>query len=192
MDAAHAANVPLLVVQHTASAGAPIFDKGSHGWHLHPSVAARPHDLRMEKRFPSLFTGTPFADWIGAQRVDILSLAGYMTHNCIAATAFEAMHRGLAVEFLADAAGALPYVNEAGSATAEEVHRVTSVVLHTNFAAVTTTDAWTEAVRTGRAITRDSVYASNRRAREFAGNGARTAGTRRHAETRQFSYETFI
>jgi hypothetical protein len=65
-----------------------------------------------------------------------------MTHNCDASTIFEATHRGLHVEFLQDATGALPYANEAGSASAEEIHRVFSVVFHSRFAATGSTDAW--------------------------------------------------
>lgn len=69
-----------------------------------------------------------------------------MTHNCDASTIFEATHRGLHVEFLQDASGALPYANEAGQASAEEIHRVFSVVFHTCFAAVSSTDDWIGAV----------------------------------------------
>ena len=40
-----------------------------------------------------------------------------MTHNCVASTIFEGLHRGLAMEYLQDACGALPYANAAGRAT---------------------------------------------------------------------------
>ena len=75
------------------------------------------------------------------------------------------MHRGLAVEFLTDASGALPYANDAGRASAEEIHRVFSVVFHSNFAAVAKTEDWLRAVQAGESLPKDNVLASNRRAR---------------------------
>ncbi|MDH6592520.1 nicotinamidase-related amidase [Variovorax sp. TBS-050B] len=165
MDAARAAGTPVVVVRHHAPAGAPVFQADAHNGQLHPEVAKRPHDHLVTKAFPSVFTGTDFGDWIAANRIDTLSVVGYMTHNCDASTVFEAMHRGLKVEFLSDASGALPYANAAGRASAEEIHRVFSVVFHSNFAAVTTTGAWIEALQAGTAIEKDNVVMSNRRAR---------------------------
>ena len=45
MDAATAAHVPVIVVQHADNApDAEMFSEGSHAWELHPDVAARPRD----------------------------------------------------------------------------------------------------------------------------------------------------
>jgi len=170
MDAARAAGIPVVVVRHHAPQGAPLFQAETHNGQLHPEIARRPHDHLVTKTFPSVFTGTDFADWIERNRIGTLSIVGYMTHNCDAATVFEAMHRGLQVEFLADASGALPYANAAGRATAEEIHRVFSVVFHSNFAAVTTTRAWIAAVQAGQGIGKDNVLLSSRRGR--AGDAA--------------------
>lgn len=168
MDAAQAAGVPVVVVQHTAPAGAPVFDKPGERWQLHPEVARRPAAHRIEKRMASCFAGTGLTDWLAGHGIDTLAVAGYMTHNCDAATAFEAAHRGLAVEFLTDASGALPYANAAGRASAEEIHRVFSVVLHSNFAAAVTTADWIAALQAGRPLARDNVFASSQRARRAA------------------------
>ena len=166
MDAAHAAGAPVVVVQHTASAGAPVFDKGTDRWQLHPEVARRPADHHIEKHLASAFTNTGLADWLDARGINTLTVAGYMTHNCDASTIYEASHRGLAVEFLTDASGALPYANAAGRASAEEIHRVFSVVFHSNFAAAVPTADWIAAVQAGEPLTKDNVYASNLRARQ--------------------------
>ncbi|CAN5753941.1 cysteine hydrolase family protein [soil metagenome] len=165
MDAAQAAGIPVAVVQHHAPKGAPVFQADAHNGQLHPEIATRPRDHLITKAFPSVFTGTDFADWIARNEIDTLSIVGYMTHNCDASTAYEAMHRGLSVEFLSDASGALPYENAAGKVTAEEIHRVFSVVFHSNFAAVSTTAAWISAMHEGQAIAKDNVVMSNRRAR---------------------------
>lgn len=168
MDAAAAAGVPVVVVRHHAPAGAPLFQVDAHTGQLHPEVARRPHDHLITKTFASVFTQTDFAAWLEAHRIDTLSVVGYMTHNCDASTIFEAAHRGLEVEWLYDAAGSLPYANAAGKASAEEIHRVFSVVFHSNFAAVTRTDDWIAALSSGRAIEKDNVLMSNRRGRGLA------------------------
>lgn len=166
MDAARAAGIPVVVVQHSESPAAALFAKGSAAWELHEAVASRPRDHYIEKAWPSVYTGTDFAAWLEQRGIDTLTVIGYMTHNCDASTIFEATHRGLHVEFLSDATGALPYANAAGRASAEEIHRVFSVVFHSNFAAVANTADWIAALQAGRAIDKDNVVMSNRRARE--------------------------
>lgn len=168
MDTARAAGVPVVVVQHTAPPGAPVFDKATERWQLHPEVARRHADHRIEKNLASAFTHTGLAEWLAERGIDTLTVVGYMTHNCDASTIYEASHRGLAVEFLADATGALPYANAAGSASAEEIHRVFSVVFHSNFAAAVSTADWVAAVQAGQPLAKDNVYASNLRARQAA------------------------
>lgn len=165
MDSARAAGIPVVVVQHGAPAAAPVFAKGSANWQLHPEVARRPREHLIEKQMASVFAGTDLAEWLAQHGIDTLSVAGYLTHNCNAATIYEAAHRGFKAELLADASGALPYANAAGAATAEEVHRVYSVVMHTGFAAVASTSDWIAAAQAGTALPRDNVFASSQRAR---------------------------
>ncbi|WP_155631189.1 cysteine hydrolase family protein [Burkholderia stagnalis] len=147
IDAAHAAGVPVIVVQHVAPAGAPIFAPGT------------------EKAHASAFAGTDLAAWLDAHGIDTLAVAGYMTHNCNASTVYHAAHAGLGVEYLEDATGAVPYENAAGAASAEEIHRAFTVVFQSNFAAVMSTDAWIAGLAGGAMPARDSVSGSNRRAR---------------------------
>lgn len=168
MDAARAAGIPVIVVQHDAPEGAPIFAKGSHGWKLHPAVAGRPADHRINKTMASAFAGTDLGEWLANKSVDTLAVVGYMTHNCDAATIYQASHAGLKVEFLSDATGALPYENAAGKASAEEIHRVFCTVFHSSFAGVTTTEGWMRAVQEGCPSASDNIYMSNRRARASA------------------------
>jgi nicotinamidase-related amidase len=165
IDAARAAGVPVVVVQNFAPADSPLFARGSVGAELHPVVASRERDHYVEKALPSAFAGTDLKAWLADRSIDTLTVVGYMTHNCDASTVFEATHAGLAVEFLVDATGSVPYANEAGTASAEEIHRVFSTVMHTRFAAVVTTDAWLAAVEKGVPLARDNIYASNQRAR---------------------------
>ncbi|WP_374442203.1 cysteine hydrolase family protein [Pseudomonas panipatensis] len=164
MDAAHAAGIPVVLLKHLAPEGSPIFARGSHGAELHPQVAQRPYDLLLEKSKASALSGTGLGDWLRQRGIDTLSIVGYMTHNCDDATARQAAHEGWHVEFLDDASGSLPYANSAGNASAEEIHRVFSVVLHSSFATVLSTERWLAALNAGEAPPRDTIYASNQRA----------------------------
>lgn len=165
MDSAGAAGIPVIVVQHDAPAASPVFAVGSPGWQLHPDVASRRADHHIHKQAASVFAGTDLGEWLKEHEIDTLTIAGYMTHNCDAATIYHAAHNGLKVEFLADATGALPYENAAGKVSAEEIHRVYSTVFHSSFGAVASTADWVKAVQEKQAIERDNIYASNQRAR---------------------------
>ncbi len=164
MDAAKAEGIPIVMVQHDVPAGAPIFAVGSEGWQLHPVVASRPYDHLIRKSMASSFAGTDLDFWLKANDIDTLTIIGYMTHNCNASTILHASHAGYKVEFLHDASGSLPYENDAGAASAEEIHRVFTVVFQTGFAAVQTTAQWTDALKTGEARASSGVYASNQQA----------------------------
>ncbi len=164
MDTAREFDVPVVVVQNTAPPGAPIFDKGSHGWELHEVVKQRPFDHYIEKKLPSAYAGTDLAAWLAHNDVGTLTVCGYMTHNCVDSTVKHALHSGTAVEVLHDAIGAVPYRNKAGAATAEEIHRAFCVVMQSRFAAVASVDEWRSALASGQALERDSIYGSNQRA----------------------------
>jgi len=164
IDFANESGIPVVVVQNYAPAGAPIFAKGSPGWQLHEVVAGRSRDHYIEKTLPSAFTGTDLADWIAKNEIDTLVVIGYMTHNCVDSTIKHALHAGLAVEFLPDAAGSVPYENGAGYASAEQIHHAFCVVLQSRFAAVVKTEEWIESVKNGKLPDRDTIFRSNQRA----------------------------
>jgi len=166
MDVANAAGIPVLVVQHSASETSPIFARGSKTWELHDVVASRHADHRIEKNMASVFTGTDAAAWLKKNEINTLSIVGYMTHNCNASSILEAAHLGYQVEMLNDATGSLPYENAAGYASAEEIHRAFSVVFHSNFAAVVSTDTWIAAVKAGGLLRPDNVYSSHMAGRQ--------------------------
>lgn len=118
----------------------------------------------MRKRLPSAFTGTDLGDWLRARGIDTLVVTGYMTHNCSDTTIKHAFDAGLQVEFLMDASGSVPYANRAGTASAEEIHRVFAVVEQSRCAAVLTTAEWIACVREGRLPERDTIHGSHQRA----------------------------
>lgn len=166
MDAARAASVPVVVVQTLAPADSPIFAEGTHGAELHEVVTSRPRDHYILKPLPGAFARTDIAAWLAGRAIDTITVAGYMTHNCDFSTIVEAVQSGLSLEFLSDASGSPSYENRAGKASAEELHRVFTVVMQSRFAAVLSTSDWIDALKSGTLPTRDTIYSSNLRARQ--------------------------
>lgn len=154
IDAATAAGLPVVAVQHSAGEGAPVFDPTTPAFELHPEVAARRTDAwkSVVKQYGTVFAGTDLLTWLQDRDVDTITLVGYMTNNCILASAAEAETHGLAAEVLSDATGAIHIANDAGFADAPTVHTTLMALLHSNFAAVGTTDAWVRATVAGTAL----------------------------------------
>jgi nicotinamidase-related amidase len=165
MDAARAAAIPVVVVQNILAPDAPFMAKSSLGGALHEIVASRPHDHYVAKKLPSAFAGTDLEEWLHRHAIDTVTVIGYMTHNCNLSTMLHAFHSGFAVEFISDASGSVPYENRAGRASAEEIHRVMSVVLQSRFAAVMSTAEWIGMLTSDTTPERDLIFISNRRAR---------------------------
>lgn len=168
MDTAKEAGILVVVVQNILAPTAPFMAEGTPGVELHPTITSRAYDHYVAKKLPSAFAGTNLEIWLRERDVDTLTVAGYMTHNCNLSTMLHAFHSGFRVEFIADASGSVPYENRAGNATAEEIHRVISIVLQSRFAAVMKCDEWMTLIEQGGSAERDSIYTSNRRARGMA------------------------
>src|SRR5690348_11538450 len=83
IDAANKAAIPVVLIQHTApQEESKTFRKGSDAWQLHPEIAARKHNLLLEKHLPGSFTGTSLESWLRERGVDSLVISGYMTQMC--------------------------------------------------------------------------------------------------------------
>jgi nicotinamidase-related amidase len=148
IDVATAAGIPVAVIQHSAGEGAPVFAPGSEEFALHPAVEGRRTAAWKSavKQYGSVYAGTDLAEWLRQNDVDTVTLAGYMTNNCILASAVEAEAIGFTTEVLSDATGAINLANDAGFVDAMTVHTTLLTLLNSNWARVGTTEAWTSAV----------------------------------------------
>lgn len=166
IDAATTAGVPVVVVQHSSGSGAPVFDPDTSAFELHPEVARRvqPSWKGVVKQYGSVFAGTELEAWLREQGVDTVTLVGYMTNNCVIASAAGAEELGIDVEVLSDATGAINLENAAGSVDAKTVHTTLMALLDSNFAAVATTASWTQALTDGTALPKDDLVSSATRA----------------------------
>lgn len=162
IDAAAAAGIPVVAVQHSAGEGAPVFDPGTPAFALHPEVENRKADSwkLLTKHYSSVYAGTDLAEWLRSQDVDTVTLVGYMTNNCILASAAEAEFLGFATEVISDATGAINIANNAGAAAAKTVHQTLMAVLNSNWAHVSTTATWTAALAAGEPTTGSDLVSS--------------------------------
>jgi nicotinamidase-related amidase len=162
------AGVPIVAVRQLAPETSPVFAAGSRGAALVDAVAALPLALIVDKILPSALAGTALPDWLRAQGIGTLTLAGYMTQNCVESTARQALHEGYEVEVLADATGAVSYANEQGFASAETIHKTSLVVMQSRFAAVMDAAEWLDVLAGRSQPLRDSVFGSALKARARA------------------------
>ena len=162
VEAAAACDIPVLVVQHHMPQGAPVFVEGTAGWSLHPEIEQRidPTSKRVHKQYGSVFAGTDVAQWLQTHNVDTITIVGYMTNNCDLATAVEAEGLGFGTEILSDATGAINLANEAGTISAESLHTALMVLLQSNFAAVSTTARWIEALTSHSTLPKSNLVQS--------------------------------
>jgi nicotinamidase-related amidase len=151
VDAAVAAGIPVVAVQHSSGAGAPVFDPESAEFVLRPEIESRASgDWKLlTKEYSSVFAGTDLTAWLRERDVDTVTFVGYMTNNCVLASAVEAEYLGFTIEVLADATGAIHLSNSAGSADARTVHETLMTLLGSSWARVATTDAWAAALASG-------------------------------------------
>ncbi|MDI5976117.1 isochorismatase family protein [Amycolatopsis magusensis] len=159
IDVAIRNDVPVVTVRHELPQDAPVFAAGSEAAAVHPAVLERATGKGTEivKRFSSVFADTGLTEWLRAHQIDTITLVGYMTNNCVLATAASAEPLGFTVEVLRDATGAVHLSNEAGSVSARQVHDTLMVLLHSNFAAVATTGDWTSAVSGARTLPKNDL-----------------------------------
>ncbi|MGA9872579.1 MAG: isochorismatase family protein [Rhodococcus sp. (in: high G+C Gram-positive bacteria)] len=162
LEVATAQNLPVAVVQHEMPEGAPAFVNGTPTFELHPDIEAQlqPSWKRVVKQYSSVFAANDVAEWLKGEGVDTVTLVGFMTNNCNLATSVEAEALGLSVEILSDASGAINLSNEAGSVSAEDLHKTLMVLLQSNFAAVAKTNDWIEAVKSGAGVDKSNLVVS--------------------------------
>jgi nicotinamidase-related amidase len=165
IDAATAAGVPVVLVQHIDEADSPVFAAGSVGAELHEVVVSRPRDLVLTKQTVSCFASTDLGERLDDLGVDTVTIAGFMTQHCDESTARDAADRGLIVEVLSDATGTLPLSTPSGTISAQELHETSLLVLHSGFAAVVPTALGIAAVAAGEPTTGADLWASTEPAR---------------------------
>lgn len=155
-------DIPVVIVQHEYSSEAPVFAAGSATVQNHRLVqgiegtAAK----RIVKSYSSIFAATDLDMWLRDNDIDTITLVGFMTNNCVLASAAAAEPLGIAVEVLSDATGAVDLANEAGVVTAKQIHETLMTLLHSNWAAVADADTWSAAAAAGEPLGKSDLVTS--------------------------------
>lgn len=162
IDTAQEQGMPVAFIQHTMGKGAPVFDPSTERFALHKDIAARQKDDThvVVKKFGSVYADTDVEQWVRDNEVDTVTLVGFMTNNCVIGSAVEGEQRGFVTEVLSDATGAINLSNSAGTADAKSVHNTMMALLNSNYAAVGTTEQWTNAVSSNAAMGRSNLIES--------------------------------
>jgi nicotinamidase-related amidase len=101
--AANAGGVPVIHVQHVATAAAPFFHAGTPGADIHPRVlAAAPTAPVVVKEFADGFEKTTLEETLTGLGVTELLVCGMMTQNCVTHTAISKAAEKYAVTVLPD------------------------------------------------------------------------------------------
>lgn len=104
LNAARAAGLPVFHVQHVSvRAGATFFLPDSPGLRFHPAVAPHDGEAVVVKHFPNAFRATDLLERLTAAGVDMLIVAGMMTHMCVDTSVRAAFDHGLHVRLAQDA-----------------------------------------------------------------------------------------
>ncbi|ESQ90994.1 cysteine hydrolase family protein [Asticcacaulis benevestitus] len=100
---ARAAGAPVIHIQQLSAPERPLFTPGSPLADFIPDLAPQPGEIVIGKRNSSAFGGTNLAEVLRATGRKELILAGFMTHNCVTATARSAEDHGLRTTIVAAA-----------------------------------------------------------------------------------------
>ena len=101
IDRARAAGAPIVYLQHYAGQGS-VFEKGSSGWQIHPSIGPQPEDSVIEKHKADAFQATPLEERLAQLAVRSIVVCGFVTEGCIDTTVRRASSLGFNVELARD------------------------------------------------------------------------------------------
>lgn len=102
LEAARNAGAAIVHIAQKGGPGGP-FDRAAHRGQFIAEVAPRDGEPIVEKTFASAFAKTTLDEVLGRIGRKSLIIVGYMTHNCVTGTAFDAVTRDYAVTVIADA-----------------------------------------------------------------------------------------
>ena len=92
---ARAAGAPIVHIVQKSAPQRPLFTPGTDLADIIPALAPLPGETVIEKRLSNAFAGTTLEAVFRASGRRELILAGFMTHNCVTATARGAEDRGI-------------------------------------------------------------------------------------------------
>lgn len=102
IERAHAADVPVIFVQHCPDFEEESIHKSKPGWALDPRLGDRPTDPHVEKTHPDSFQDTNLQETLEAKGIKNLVIGGMETQMCVDTTTRRASSLGYNVTLIAD------------------------------------------------------------------------------------------
>ncbi|BAT59908.1 streptothricin hydrolase [Variibacter gotjawalensis] len=137
LAAARAVGAPVFHIQHKGRAGGA-FDPGGPGFEIAPQAAPQDGEVVIEKGLPNSFAGTTLKEALEKTGRKELTLAGFMTHMCVEATARAALDLGYKSTVVASTTVTrdLPDPVSGETITAADLKRASLTALNDRFAVV--------------------------------------------------------
>ena len=139
---------PVFHVQHLSqSLNSPL--RPTHpGNAIKEAVRPQADELLFQKRVNSAFIGTDLEQQLRERGYDTLVIVGLTTPHCVSTTTRMAGNLGFRTYIVADATAAFELVGHDGRRySAEEIHAVSLVTLHEEFATVVETETLLAAIQ---------------------------------------------
>ena len=122
IEAARAANVPVVHIRHEEPDSTEWFVPGSHGAQTNSAVAPAVGELVVVKNYPNSFLQTELAEHLAAAGANRVAFCGMMTSMCVDATVRAAADLGLQPVLLDDACAAPDLEHRGTQVAADSVH----------------------------------------------------------------------
>jgi nicotinamidase-related amidase len=119
LELARSREVPVIHVVHHAAPGRPLFDPAGAHAAIESQAAPVAGEPVVVKSLPNSFAGTDLLEYLKTSGRPELILAGFMTHNCLYATAMSALDHGFRSTIVAAATA----TRDLGDVPASEVQR---------------------------------------------------------------------
>jgi nicotinamidase-related amidase len=142
---------PVFYIQHLSRNPDSTLSPGSVGSEIKEIVRPRGDEPVIRKHVNSAFIGTELEARLRARGCETLVITGLTTPHCVSTTARMAGNLGFDTRVVADATAAFDWVGHDGKLyTAEEIHQISLVTLHREFAEIVETESLLEQLERGR------------------------------------------
>lgn len=139
VEAARAANRPIVHIRHLGTVGGLFDPQGERGEFL-PQLLPQGAEPVVEKRLPNAFNGTGLDNLLqGLGHLDLI-VCGFMSHSSISTTVRAAKDYGYRCTLVEDACATRDLPSKRGVIRAEVVHQTEMAIMADNFATLALTE----------------------------------------------------
>ncbi|MBC5842075.1 MAG: cysteine hydrolase [Flavobacteriaceae bacterium] len=135
-------NLPIIHIQHLASASGTFFLPNTSGQEIHKNVTPLTGEKLIIKNYPNSFRETELLDYLKSENISELVLVGMMTHMCIDATVRAAKDFDFECTLISDATATRDLEINGKKVKADDVQNAFLAGLSSFYATVKTTEEY--------------------------------------------------